>query len=207
MLGIYEISIRKISFDTGLNKDDVTKILDKLKDDKKIFFKENHVILVNFLKNQSYNPNMKKSAINSYNELPTKIKPSPNMLDTNDLAKGWVSLYKELGKAYATVPNIEVEVEGEIEIEIEEEEKEIFPFKTFWEDYHRLSQKTKSDRAAAEKYWNRLSQKEKGLAIKNIEPYVKSIDNLKYVKKARTYLADKNFNDEFEVKQKFVYTA
>ena len=35
-------------------------------------------------------------------------------------------------------------------------------------------------------------------AIDNIQPYWNSLRDKKYCKKARTYLADKNFNDEFK---------
>jgi len=77
-------------------------------------------------------------------------------------------------------------------------------FIQFWDKYHEVTGLKKSDKDAAEKYWKKLTKKEKVLAINNIDAYY---DNLpiyahgKPVKKARTYLGDKNFNDEFEVKQ------
>jgi uncharacterized phage protein (TIGR02220 family) len=121
MLGIYEISLRKISFDTGLSNDEISKILDQFSKDNKIFYKENHIILSNFLKHQSYNPNMKKSALMVYNELPKALKGLDKQLDISNLAKAWVSLYEALGKTYLMLPKIEVEVESEIEKENEEE--------------------------------------------------------------------------------------
>lgn len=73
-------------------------------------------------------------------------------------------------------------------------------FDEFWVSYHLHTQKPKSDKEAALKYWMRLSNEETKKAINSIELYVKSLSALKYAKKARTYLSDKNFNDEFSVK-------
>lgn len=119
MLGIYEISIRKMSFDTGIDKDTINKTLEQFKKDDKIFYKESHIIISNFLKNQSYNPNMKKSAINTFNELPNSLKGLDKVLDTSDISKAWVSLYESLGKAYLMLPKIEVEAKDETKPEIE----------------------------------------------------------------------------------------
>lgn len=71
-------------------------------------------------------------------------------------------------------------------------------FKDFWKAYHEISGKDKTDKIPAEKHWKKLSQKEKTLAIEKIKPYVKSINDKKYIKKARTYLSDKTFEDEFK---------
>ena len=49
-----------------------------------------------------------------------------------------------------------------------------------------------------QKYWNKLKSGEKIRAINNIQPYFDSLNDKKYCKKARTYLSDKNFNDEFK---------
>jgi len=75
-------------------------------------------------------------------------------------------------------------------------------FDEFWTKYHEKTNKPKTDRDAAIKYWLKMTQKEKIAAIDNIGKYCLSVimqgGTLKYAKKARTYLADKNYNDEFE---------
>lgn len=71
-------------------------------------------------------------------------------------------------------------------------------FDTFWNKWHEVTSKPKTDRTAAEKKWKRLTNKEKQKALDNIENYFESLNDKKYCKKARTYLEDKNFNDEFE---------
>lgn len=81
------------------------------------------------------------------------------------------------------------------------EEKEIkYIFNQFWDEYHEITKKPKTDKVAAFKHWKRLIGKEREKAIENIKPYYDSINDKKYCKKARTYLSDKNFNDEFRAK-------
>lgn len=76
-LGVYEITLKRISFDTGLKVETILKALEGFGRLKKVFYfpDKNMVILPNFIKNQSMNSNMEKGAINSYNELPNDLKP------------------------------------------------------------------------------------------------------------------------------------
>ena len=75
-------------------------------------------------------------------------------------------------------------------------------FDKFWDKYHTVTDQKKSDLQASIKYWKKLTKHEKQKAMDNIEKYYDSLPMYstgKPVKKARTYLGDKNFNDEFEV--------
>jgi len=74
-------------------------------------------------------------------------------------------------------------------------------FSVFWDLYHKITGKSKSDKIPTEKHWNKLNKSEKEKAIDKIQDYYKSIKNKDYIKKARTYLSDKNFNDEFVIKK------
>jgi len=87
--------------------------------------------------------------------------------------------------------NSESEYEDEIESELNN------AFGIFWESYHSITTKPKTDKEAALKYFSKLSPEERQKAIDQIKPYADSIEDKRYCKKARTYLADKNFNDEF----------
>jgi len=75
-------------------------------------------------------------------------------------------------------------------------------FQVFWDKYHTIvTEWNKTDKDASEKYWKKLTKSEKEKAINNIQPYYDSLPMYstgKPAKKARTYLADKNFNDVFE---------
>lgn len=51
----YEITIRQISFDTWINQKDIEKYLLDFEDDKKIFFYNWIICIVNFVKNQNIN--------------------------------------------------------------------------------------------------------------------------------------------------------
>ena len=55
----------------------------------------------------------------------------------------------------------------------------------------------KTDKEAALKYWKQLDQTEQKKAVENIQSYYDCLRDKNYCKKARTYLDDKNFNDEF----------
>jgi len=78
-------------------------------------------------------------------------------------------------------------------------------FEEFWYKYHEVTGLKKTDLQATLKYWKKLTSKEKESALKNIENYYDSLpiySTGKPVKKARTYLGDKNFNDEFVIRGK-----
>lgn len=56
--GIYEITLRRISFDTGIDGNMVTVILLRLENDKKIIYRNGWLCIINFIKNQSLNPSV-----------------------------------------------------------------------------------------------------------------------------------------------------
>ena len=84
--------------------------------------------------------------------------------------------------------------DNNIENEKNEKKKE---FEIFWNEYHSLTKKPKEDKIPAEKYWNKLTTFEKEKALSSIKYYSKTNQDSKYLKKARTYLSDKCFNNEF----------
>jgi len=73
-------------------------------------------------------------------------------------------------------------------------------FKSFWDSYHTITGLPKTDMKNAEMYWKRLNKTEQQKAIDNIQEYYNCLpiyESGKPIKKARTYLSDKSFNDEF----------
>lgn len=70
-------------------------------------------------------------------------------------------------------------------------------YNIFWDLYHKTTSLRKTDKVDAFKNWGKLTEKEMELAINNIDNYFNSLNDKKYCKKARTYLSDKNFNDEY----------
>jgi len=85
--------------------------------------------------------------------------------------------------------------------DIKKEKKELFII--FWDKYHSITNQPKTDRDPSLKYWDKLSIEEMQKAIDNIQPYYDNIKDYgkgKMPKKARTYLCDKNYNDEYSIK-------
>ena len=115
MLGIYEVSTRKISFETGIGKDDITEGLNEFERLGKVKYIGNYVILINYMKHQNFNTNMKKSAIDIYNSLPNKLKHSKLSVSKDNPLEGFESLLD----LYGMVSKVEYEVEGEGKDEIE----------------------------------------------------------------------------------------
>ena len=112
MLGIYELHIKRISFDTGIEKDTVIKIFDHFTEANKVKYMDGFVILRNFLKHQSYNPNMETSAIKTWNKLPLNIREDSFCEPIEKGLKGFT-------KASIPIAKEELELEGEIERECE----------------------------------------------------------------------------------------
>lgn len=125
MLGVYEVSNRKISFETGISVEDINKAFERFETLSKVKRVGNFIILCNFLKNQNFNKNMMKSAIDIYNNLPKELKFSGLELDRNKTNQS----FETLCKGFGMVRKVEDEVEDEYEVEDEEKENnDLAPF-------------------------------------------------------------------------------
>ncbi len=71
--GVYELPLRRMAFDTGIDKEMVSKILNRFSIDNKIYYLKNWVYVVNFMKHQIYNKNMEIGAKKVFDELPEEI--------------------------------------------------------------------------------------------------------------------------------------
>lgn len=121
MLGVYEIQLRRIAFDTGLSFERVKEGLERLAEDKKAGYVDGYIVLANFVKNQSYNINMLKSAINEIEEIPDSVVLSPFF---RMVTEGLLRVSEGFDKGSVTLPNRvirEIESEVEVEEEIESE--------------------------------------------------------------------------------------
>lgn len=75
-------------------------------------------------------------------------------------------------------------------------------FSDFWDSFHSITKQSKTDKEPALKYWKKLTDTEKKKAIDSIQLYYDNLKDYgkgKMSKKARTYLSDKNFNDEYDL--------
>lgn len=119
MLGIYESSSKKMSFETGIPIKDIETILKALEGLNRIKRLGNWVLLTNFLKHQNYNPNMKKSAIAIFNNLPNELGFNKLVIENETIEQG----FERVSKALGMVRKYEVELEYESEEEIKDEKE------------------------------------------------------------------------------------
>lgn len=123
LVGIYEISLKRIAFDTGLNQQQIEKGFERFEKVRKAFFVDGWIILPNWLKNQNLNSNMKIAVIKEFNELPKQL--IVNLINNEN---------KTVSNGYETISNAlamyrKVEDEDEVEIEDKYEDEKIFNFK------------------------------------------------------------------------------
>src|SRR5699024_4732195 len=96
MLGVYEVSKKKISYETGLSLEMVSKGLEAFETIKKVFYKENYIIMVNFIKNQKLNNKMIKSAIDVFNNLPKSLNVNDLYFDKDNPSEAFETLSNPL---------------------------------------------------------------------------------------------------------------
>jgi len=125
LAGIYEITLRRIAFHTGISEESVYNILQKFEKDKKVFYfyDENFVFLTNFLKNQRMNTNMKIHVEKLIASLPEpvlqKVFRNGLVTVTQWLPNGWVK--KEEGRRKKEEGSMKKE-EGRKKKEVKKEE-------------------------------------------------------------------------------------
>src|SRR5574344_380271 len=123
--------------------------------------------------------------------------------------------FEKLSNEYGSyMPNVLESLQNKLYIKIQGEEFEelicrkeaelLFSekgitFEEFWDLYHTITNLPKTDNKPARSKWNRLTKSKKKLAIDNIRAYYDSLSDKRYCKKARTYLEDENFMDEFKI--------
>lgn len=176
MLGIYEISERKIVFDTGLQLKDIKEGFKRFNEDKKAKYSSGYVILFNWIKNQSYNRNMVVSAINIFKELPPNIKISVNERLRSELGRMLLTLSKgkeTLSKDMEILLKNEEEKEDEI-IEGEGESNPVSVemnkhneiFRKLWKNKHWIEQMSMKYKTDIESTRNHLNKFRENLSLK-----------------------------------------
>jgi hypothetical protein len=74
IVGAYEISARRIAFDTGIDRDMVPKILKRFEESGKIFYVDGWIVIKNFIKHQSINPKIVSGIRNELMNLPAPVR-------------------------------------------------------------------------------------------------------------------------------------
>lgn len=71
--GVYKIHTKRIAYETGMEKNEIEKILQKFCDAKKIIRHEEWMVIVNFIKNQSKNPKVENGIKRIVETLPESL--------------------------------------------------------------------------------------------------------------------------------------
>jgi hypothetical protein len=78
--GIYELPIKIMAVETGIEKEMIDKILIRFEQDKKIIYKNGWIIIINFIKHQNFNNEKIKKGIElAIENIPDEIKNSLSM--------------------------------------------------------------------------------------------------------------------------------
>jgi hypothetical protein len=174
--GIYEITKKQISYDTGYSIDTVSKLLEHFKKLDKIRYNEstNELAIRNWLK---YNPCTSPTVKSCVDKEFSKVKDTVLIL----YAKGMDTHSQE---EQEEEQEEEREQEGDLELK--------FDFEIFWDAYD----KKIGDKEKLTKKWNSLSLKDQNSILEYIPKYKTSQPDKQYRKNADTFLNNKSWNDE-----------
>lgn len=189
--GIYEIPLRRISFDTGIDKDMILKIIERFSSDKKIFYVDGWLIICNFPKHQQYNksPKIKLGIEACINDIPDEIKEK---IDTLSIPYTYSLNYSNYNSN--TNSNININSKSSKMTDINSNSKSPAvdeDFKTFWDAYQK---KTGKDKCI--KKWKKLNKDEKKKILEVIPKYVESTPDKYFRKNPLTYLNGRYWEDE-----------
>jgi len=135
LLGIYEITVKRIAYDTGLSRETVQNGLKRFEMARKAFYCDNFIILPNWLKNQNLNKNMKIAVSREFNNLPNDLKNSIIGNHSEGLpngSEGFRMIMERLGKY-----EIEIESKKEDEIETESDDPILSNLKLLFEVFRK----------------------------------------------------------------------
>lgn len=124
LVGIYEITIKRICFETGIDNKTVSNALERFGTVRKAYFvNDNYIFMPNWLKNQNLNTNMKKGVLTIIKELPKEVK-------INILGNDYLTIQEDYQSVLNTLLKYEVLEDEVLEYEVLEEQK-IKYFKSF----------------------------------------------------------------------------
>lgn len=115
LMGIYEITTKRISYDTGITKESIEKGLKAFERVRKALIIDNYLILPNFLKNQSLNENMKIGVVKLFKSLPNSLKETLLGNDYPTIQNDYITLRNGLLKLNGIEREVEIEKEDERE--------------------------------------------------------------------------------------------
>ena len=195
IIGIYEVPLRTVSFETGIEVDMLKKMLVRL--NGKVFYVDGWVFVKNFKKYQAYsNPSVKKGMEVALNDVPAKILNKINGL--RHTVTGPDTLSEDPS-------NIDIDIDSNIDIdvpplktptEIANKKHKEESFEIFYAAYPR-----KKDRITAKRRFMNLSTKlyPKIMEALELNKRSKQWQDKEFIPFPSTWLNQKRWEDEVEV--------
>ena len=174
--GMYELPLKVMSRETGLEVDMLKTMLKRFENDEKIFYIDNHIVMKNFAKHQAVNEKTKKGIERSINEL------SPSFLaKLKDIGIGYatgmdgVSMGVELSK-----PKPKLEPKLKVTSDVPSQVNPIIGLFKEVNPSYQILYKRKPQRAAIERLLKKFPEKDlcamiQSLTITNKEQYAPTV--------------------------------
>lgn len=105
--GIYEIPLKSIAMDTGLDKEMVIKVVNRFSADNKIFYIDGWVYVKNFSKHQAVNPKIEAGIQRNLEDIPAEIKAK-----IEEINIGYDSLSKPIALKLKLKPTLKLKPIG-----------------------------------------------------------------------------------------------
>lgn len=179
LCGIYELPLKIMALETGIDKDTLPKLLKRLEKDRKVAYRDGWICVVNYPKHQSYNKTTMATA------LEREIKQIPK--EILDIFIGYGYPIDTLGIGYK---------EQEQDKEQVKEVKVSDGFSEFWSAYPR-----KVGKSEAGKAWQK-HKPDLAVVLKALEAQKQSDqwqrDGGKFIPHPSTWLNQKRWEDEVE---------
>jgi hypothetical protein len=117
LLGIYEIPMKRIAFDTGIDKEMIDKILQRFDKDNKVGYTDGWIIIANFTKHQKFNPKTKIAVEEILLRVPDSV-----LHTLNRLSIGYIYLNLNSNINFNINSNINLNVLNSNYVTVEEKE-------------------------------------------------------------------------------------
>lgn len=125
LAGIYEVSLKKIAYQTGIDRDMLLKIIARFERDEKAYFMSGRIILPNYAKHQNYNPSMMIAVKRALNDLPSELISFLRTLENTPISNFLIS-YIEGGDSMGTACiDGALQKESEVESEVKKFKSEV----------------------------------------------------------------------------------
>lgn len=187
--GVYELPLKFMAVETGIEKSMVEKILERFEKDEKIIFFDGWVIIKNQLKHQNINNSKIKAGIKRiFDEIPAEIREKWEQLVKNNMTH----IYHMYESSHSNSNSNSNPNSNSEKKESEKKNKEKIDFNVFWDFY----KKKVGEKEKIKKKWDKLSLADQEAVLDYLPKYIAAQPEKRYRKNPETFLNNKSWNDE-----------